>query len=261
MLPRGVGHTGTNAWATLVSLIPMITAKSWAIALFAVAALHAQPPSPEIVRAQLEYTGAHYTKYDYRIPMRDGVKLFTTVYAPKDTSQTYPILMQRTPYSVAPYGIDNYRPVVGPSDLYTKEGFIVVYQDVRGRYRPEGPSIDLPPHKTHFEGPKDVDESTDTYDTIDWLVKNIPNNNGKAGIWGISYPGFYAAFSLIDSHPALKAVSPQAPMGDVGNGDDSYHNGAFFLPPNFRFYPRFKPPTADPPRPEQFVRCDYGTPY
>ncbi len=238
----------------------MITAKSWAIALFAVAALHAQPPSPEIVRAQLEYTRAHYTKYDYRIPMRDGVKLFTTVYAPKDTSQTYPILMQRTPYSVAPYGIDNYRPVVGPSDLYTKEGFIVVYQDVRGRYLSEGSFIDVPPHKTHFEGPKDVDESTDTYDTIDWLVKNIPNNNGKAGIWGISYPGFYAAFSLIDSHPALKAVSPQAPMGDVGNGDDSYHNGAFFLAANFGFYTSFKPRAGDPARPEQFVRFDYGTP-
>ena len=191
--------------------------------------------------------------------MRDGIKLFTTVYAPKDTSQTYPILMQRTPYSVAPYGIDNYRPIVGPSELYTKEGFIVVYQDVRGRYLSEGTFIDVPPHKTKFEGPKDSDESTDTYDTVDWLVKNIPNNNGKVGIWGISYPGFYAAFSLMDSHPALKAVSPQAPMGDVGNGDDAYHNGAFHLAANFGFYSSFKPRIGDPARPEQFVRFDYGT--
>ena len=105
----------------------------------------------------------------------------------------------------------------------------------------EGTFVDIPPHKTHFSGPKDFDESTDTYDTIDWLVKNVPNNNGKVGIWGISYPGFYAAFSLINSHPALKAVSPQAPMGDVGNGDDAYHNGAFYLAANFGFYTSFKP--------------------
>ena len=198
-------------------------------------------PSQEIIRKQLEYTRAHYTKYDYRIPMRDGVKLFTSVYAPKDRSQSYPILMERTPYSVSPYGVDNYRPVPGPSEAFTKEGFIFVYQDVRGRYLSEGQFIDVPVHKTRLAGPNDTDESTDTYDTIEWLVKNVPNNNGKVGIWGISYPGFYAAFSLIHSHPALKAVSPQAPMGDVGNGDDAYHNGAFFLAANFGFYSSFKP--------------------
>jgi len=221
--------------------------------------LLAQPPNPDLRKQQLEYTRAHYTKYDYRIPMRDGVKLFTSVYVPKDTSQSYPILMERTPYSVGPYGVDNYRPVVGPSELFTKEGFIFVYQDVRGRYLSEGTFVDVPPHKTRFEGPKDTDDSTDTYDTIDWLVKNIPNNNGKAGIWGISYPGFYAAFSLIDSHPALKAVSPQAPMGDVGNGDDSYHNGAFFLAANFGFYTSFKPRAGDPQRPVQLMPFDFGT--
>jgi hypothetical protein len=96
--------------------------------------------------------------------------------------------------------------------------------------------VDVRPHKTHYDGPKDTDESTDTYDTVDWLVKNIPNNNGRVGMWGISYPGFFAAHGLMDSHPALKAVSPQAPMGDVGNGDDGYHNGAFHLAANFRFY-------------------------
>jgi len=194
--------------------------------------LRAQAPTPspeEIARKQLEYTRAHYTKYDYRIPMRDGIKLFTSVYVPKDDTKKYPILMQRTPYSVAPYGINNYPTRLGPSDLFTKEGFIFVYQDVRGRYLSEGTFVDVAVHKTHLAGPTDPDESTDTYDTIDWLLKNIPGNNGRAGMWGISYPGFYAAYGLINSHPALKAVSPQAPMGDVGNGDDAYHNGAFYL--------------------------------
>jgi len=221
-------------------------------------ALLAQPSSDQR-KQQLEYTRAHYTKFDYRIPMRDGVKLFTSVYAPKDTSQPYPMLMQRTPYSVAPYGIDNYRPAPGPSEVFTKEGFIFVYQDVRGRYLSEGTFIDVPPHKTHLSGPHDTDDSTDTYDTIDWLVKNVPNNNGKVGIWGISYPGFYAAFSLIDSHPALKAVSPQAPMGDVGNGDDAFHNGAFYLAANFGFYTSFKPRGDEPERPKGSVPFEFGT--
>ncbi|MCU1261897.1 MAG: cocE 2, partial [Bryobacterales bacterium] len=187
----------------------------------------------DAARKQLEYTRAHYTKFDYRIPMRDGVKLFTSVYAPKDTTQKWPMLMQRTPYSVAPYGIDNYRAILGPSELFTKETFIFVYQDVRGRYLSEGKFVDVPTR----EDP----ERTDTYDTIDWLVKNVPNNNGRVGQWGISYPGFYTAYGMIDAHPALKAASPQAPMGDVGNGDDSYHNGAFFLAANFGFYTMFKP--------------------
>jgi hypothetical protein len=219
--------------------------------------LPAQSSPADAVRQQLEYARSHYTKFDYRIPMRDGVKLYTSVYVPKDTSHSYPILMQRTPYSVAPYGIDNYRPVLGPSELFTREGFIFVYQDVRGRYLSEGAFIDVPVHNTHLSG-KETDESTDTYDTIDWLVKNIPNNNGKAGIWGISYPGFYAAFSLIGSHPALAAVSPQAPMGDVGNGDDAYHNGAFYLAANFGFYTSFKP-RQEPERPRRGAPFDFGT--
>jgi putative CocE/NonD family hydrolase len=214
----------------------------------------------EAERIQAGYTRAHYTKYDYRIPMRDGVKLFTSVYVPKDASQSYPILMLRTPYSIRPYGIDNYPSVLGPSELFTKEGFIFVYQDVRGRYLSEGAFVDVPPHKTRFSGPRDADESTDTYDTVEWLVKNVPNNNGKVGIWGISYPGFFAAFALMDSHPALKAVSPQAPMGDVGNGDDGYHNGAFHLAANFSFYSSFKPRPGDPERPGQRLPFEYGTP-
>ena len=210
-------------------------------------------------KKQLDYTRSHYTKYEYRITMRDGKKLFTVVYAPKDLSHPYPILMERTPYSVGPYGIDNYRSMVGPSELAEKEGFIFVYQDVRGRYMSEGTFIDVPVHKTTFTGPTDTDESTDTYDTIDWLVKNVPNNNGRVGIWGISYPGFYAAFSLMNAHPALKAVSPQAPMGDVGNGDDAYHNGAFYLAANFGFYAFFKPRGPEPHVPQESSRFDFGT--
>jgi putative CocE/NonD family hydrolase len=210
--------------------------------------------------ASAEYTRAHYTKHDYRIPMRDGTKLFTTMYVPKDAAKPYPILMMRTPYSVGPYGIDNYRATLGPSEAYGKEGFIFVYQDARGRYLSEGTFVDVPFHKSKLDGPKDFDESTDSYDTIDWLVKHVHNNNGRVGIYGISYPGFYAAFSLINSHPALKAVSPQAPMGDVGNGDDAYHNGAFFLAANFGFYTGFKPRGPKPERPRQRERFDFGTP-
>jgi len=229
------------------------------ILLFLTAPLWGQP-SAKLIQEQLEYTRAHYTKYDYRIPMRDGVKLFTTVYVPKDETRQFPILMQRTPYSVAPYGIDNYRSSLGPSDLFTKEGFIFAYQDVRGRNLSEGEFIDVPPHKTRFSGPKDTDESTDTYDTIDWLIQHVPNNNGKAGQWGISYPGFYTALGLINAHPALKASSPQAPMGDVGNGDDAYHNGAFYLSANFGFYSSFKPRQPEPERPRRSLPFDFGTP-
>jgi putative CocE/NonD family hydrolase len=219
----------------------------------------AQAPLSADAKKQLDYTRSHYTKYEFRIPMRDGVKLFTAVYVPKDLSQPYPIIMQRTPYSVGPYGIDNYRPMVGPSELAEKEGFIFAYQDVRGRYLSEGTFIDVPPHKTALSGPKDTDESTDTYDTVDWLVKNVPNNNGRVGMWGISYPGFFAAYSLMNAHPALKAVSPQAPMGDVGNGDDAYHNGAFHLAANFGFYVSFKPRGEQPERPQPSPNFDYGT--
>lgn len=228
--------------------------------LIAAPVLLGQPPSQETVKKQLEYTRAHYTKYEYKIPMRDGVTLFTIVYAPKDDSQQYPILMQRTPYSVGPYGIDNYRPVVGPSELFTKEAMIFAYQDVRGRYMSQGTFVDVRPHKTRLQNATDFDDSTDAYDTIDWLVKHVPNNNGRVGIWGISYPGFFAAHSLMNAHPALKAVSPQAPMGDVGNGDDAYHNGAFHLAANFGFYTSFKPRRGDPARPEPFNRFDYNTP-
>src|SRR6202166_721343 len=217
-------------------------------------------PSQEAIRKQLEYTRSHYTKYDFHIPMRDGVKLFTSVYAPKDQSTTYPILMRRTPYSVGPYGADNYPNVVGPSEAAEKEAFIFAYQDVRGRYLSEGTFSDIPAHKTKFSSEHDTDDSTDTYDTIEWLIKHVPNHNGRVGAWGISYDGYFAPYTLMNPHPALKAVSPQAPMGDVGNGDDAYHNGAFHLAGNFGFYVSFKPRGVEPERPPQTVPFDFGTP-
>ena len=194
---------------------------------------------------------AHYRKLEVRIPMRDGVKLFTSIYVPRDTTQSWPIIMDRTPYGVAPYGPDAYRPALGPSPRFAQEGFIFVYQDARGRYYSEGAYTEMTPHKDH-KGPKDVDESTDSYDTIDWLVKNVPHNSGRVAIYGTSYPGFYTTASCIDPHPALKMCEPGAPMTDLWWGDDLFHNGAFMLGANFDFYlgygrtPRANPPGPDP---------------
>ncbi len=215
---------------------------------------------PDLASAQgVDYVKANYTKYEYRIPMRDGVKLFTSVYVPKDKAQTYPIVMQRTPYSVAPYGIDRYRDNLGPSPLFGKAGYIVAYQDVRGRYLSEGTFVDVRPQIPNKKGPKDIDESSDTFDTIDWLVKNVTGNNGKFGTWGISYPGFYAAASVIDAHPALKAASPQAPLVDWFLGDDVHHNGAFFLHQTFNFDAMFGIPRPEPTT-KNNPHFDHGTP-
>ena len=183
----------------------------------------------------------HYTKNEYRIPMRDGVTLFTAVYAPKDTTQSYPIMFIRTPYSIAPYG-EAFRANLGPSDLLAKERYIFVYQDVRGMFMSQGDFLDVRPYIKKKKSKNDIDESSDVYDTIEWLLKNIPRNNGNVGMWGISYPGFYAAMGLIDAHPALKAVSPQAPIGDWFIGDDFHHNGAFMLIDGFNFFTSFGKP-------------------
>jgi hypothetical protein len=201
----------------------------------------------------------HYTKYEYRIPMRDGVHLFTSVYVPKDTSHAYPFLINRTPYSVGPYGVDLYRTRLGPSPDFDKAGYIFVNQDVRGRYMSEGTFIEMRPHLDNKRSKQDVDDSSDLYDTIEWLLKNVPNNNGNAGIWGISYPGFFTSASIIDSHPALKAASPQAPMTDLFMGDDAYHGGAFMLAANFDFYSSFKPQENPQLPPKTRVPFDFGT--
>jgi len=218
-----------------------------------------QPPTPP----PDDFTRSHYTKYDFRIPMRDGKHLFTSVYVPKSTSFTdhgpYPFLMDRTPYSVAPYGEDKYPAHLGPSEEFEKAGYIFVYQDVRGRYMSEGEFVEMHPHIDNKKSPSDVDDASDTSDTIDFLLKNVPNNNGKVGIWGISYPGFYTSASIIDSHPALVAASPQAPMTDLFLGDDAYHGGAFMLSANFGFYAFFRP-LANPTTPPKSVPFDFGTP-
>jgi putative CocE/NonD family hydrolase len=201
----------------------------------------------------------HYTKYEYRIPMRDGAHLFTSVYVPKDTSRRYPFLIDRTPYSVGPYGVDQYRTQLGPSSDFDKAGYIFVFQDVRGRYMSEGTFIEMRPHIDNKKSNKDVDDASDLYDTIEWLLKNVPNNNGNAGIWGISYPGFFTSASIIDSHPALKAASPQAPMTNLFMGDDAYHGGAFMLAANFGFYAFFKPQENPQLPPKTPVTFDYAT--
>lgn len=204
------------------------------------------------------YLRENYTKYEYKIPMRDGVKLLTAVYAPKDNKTLYPILLTRTPYSVGPYGEDRYADG-GPTFQYAKEKFIFVLQDVRGRYGSEGEFVHMRPQKDAKAGAADIDESTDTYDTIDWLVKNIARNNGKVGMMGISYPGFYTAAGMIDSHPALVCASPQAPIGDWFVGDDFHHNGTFYLPHAFRFLATFGQKLDEPMR-ERTKPFDFKTP-
>jgi len=174
------------------------------------------------------YVSENYTKKEVRIKMRDGASLFTSIYSPKDTSKKYPILMQRTPYDCAPYGEDKFKKSIGPSETMMKEGYIVVYQDVRGRYMSDGLYDNMRAFIPNKKNKNEVDEASDTYDTIDWLIKNVANNNGNVGTWGISYPGFYASYSLLSNHPALKAVSPQASISDFFF-DDFHHNGAYLL--------------------------------
>jgi putative CocE/NonD family hydrolase len=213
---------------------------------------------PRAVAQGVEDIKARYTKYEYRIPMRDGKNLFTSVYVPKDASQTYPILLMRTPYSVAPYSVDAYPEALRPGPLFAKAGYIFAYQDVRGRWMSEGEFVHMRPHNVAKKN-GDIDESTDTYDTIEYLLKKVPGHNGKVGQWGISYPGFYTAAGMIDAHPALKAVSPQAPVTDWFVGDDWHHNGALFLPHMFNFMSRFERPRPEPTKKFE-AKFDHGTP-
>ena len=173
------------------------------------------------------YAKDNYTKKEVMIEMRDGIKLHTTIYSPKDTSKTYPMLMMRTPYSCRPYGENEFKSKIGPNKYLMEEGNIMIYQDVRGRWNSEGVYDNMRAYIPNKTG-NQVDEASDTFDTIEWLVNNVENNNGNIGTYGISYPGFYATYSLLDSHPALKAVSPQACIGDFFF-DDFIHNGAFLL--------------------------------
>ena len=208
--------------------------------------LHAQQPATDAPKE--DYVRAHYTKYEFRIPMRDGKRLFTAVYVPKDAARRA-VSVHDGSHALQRCALRR-RPVSrasGPSEEFEKSGYIFVYQDVRGRWMSEGEFVEMRPHIDEKKSPQDVDDASDTYDTIEFLLKNVPNNNGKVGIWGISYPGFYTSASIIDSHPALVAASPQAPMTDLFLGDDAYHGGAFMLSANFGFYVFFQPAdkTAD----------------
>ncbi|MBS0214629.1 MAG: CocE/NonD family hydrolase [Proteobacteria bacterium] len=247
--------TSLLAAALIAASATTVTAQSTAPALAAKSQAAQMADMMAEMKARGEYVKAHYDKQEYDVAMRDGVKLHTVVYSPKDAGpgKTYPMLMQRTPYSSGPYG-DKYKSTLGQTADYEKDGFIFVFQDVRGRFMSEGEYVNMRP-----VGGK-VDETTDTWDTVDWLVKNVRGNNGKVGQWGISYPGFYTAIGAINTHPALVAVSPQAPIGNWFLGDDMHRNGAFVLNMAYGFfnggfgYPHPKP------TPEQPKGVDFGTP-
>jgi len=189
----------------------------------------AAPNSPEGFKQK-------YTKQEVYITMRDGVRLFTSVYTPKNSSVKHPILLNRTPYNIEPGGPDNFNFFMQLYSRYTQDDYIMIFQDVRGKYMSEGQFEDIRPVIPVKKGNNDIDETTDTWDTVDWLVKNVENNNGKVGIFGISYPGFYSTMGIINAHPAVMAVSPQAPVTAWFIGDDFHHNGAFFLQDCFNFY-------------------------
>jgi putative CocE/NonD family hydrolase len=202
----------------------------------------------------------HYEKIEYMIPMRDGKKLYTAVYVPKDFVGSHPILLERTPYSAGPYGPTAYRGGFRGSRKLVEAGYIFAYQDVRGKYLSEGDFVNVRPQLK--PGQTGTDESTDTYDTVDFLVKRVPANNGAVGMWGISYPGFYTGVGAINTHPNLKAVSPQAPVSNWFVGDDFHHNGALFLQDGFDFLSGFgqaRPvPTATPAGPPPINRGEGG---
>jgi putative CocE/NonD family hydrolase len=215
-----------------------------------------QASAQEIDRKWLE---ENYTKFEFKVPMRDGIRLHTSVYTPKDDSQTYPVLLLRTPYGVRPYGSSAYPNPSGSFSVLARDKFIFAYQDVRGRNGSEGQFVHVRPFNPDRRGPQDIDESTDTWDTIDWLVKNVPGGNGRVGMYGISYPGFYTSMGMIGSHPALKAASPQAPIADWFIGDDFHHHGAVFLPHAFNFLAGFGQKLEEPTR-ENPKGFDHRTP-
>jgi putative CocE/NonD family hydrolase len=195
---------------------------------------------------------SNYYKIERMVPMRDGIRLFTSFYIPKDSAEQHAFLMTRTPYSCAPYGENKFFTLWKSYRMaYLKEKYIIVTQDVRGRYMSEGVFADVRPFNKNKKTKKEIDEASDTYDAIDWMLKNIPGNNGKVGVLGTSYPGFYATEASLSGHPALMAVSPQAPVTDWFIGDDFHHNGAFFALDGFSFYSSFGKPRPVPTK-------DYG---
>ncbi len=197
----------------------------------------------------------NYDKNEYKIEMRDGVELFTIVYSPKEHSVPYPILMQRTPYSIKPYG-EQMRRTLSANQLLQEDKYIFVFQDVRGRYMSGGEFEDMRPVRSEYKSTKDIDETTDTWDTVEWLIHNIKNNNGKVGMYGVSYPGFYTTMGTINAHPAMVCTSPQAPISDWFLWDDMHHNGAFTLPLSFNFFQSFGKDRPEPTT-SRAARLDY----
>lgn len=235
MKARLAGIRGTS-WILFVSL--MMT--TWAPG-------QAQPAKPEGGIEGDSLLCDRYRKCEYQIPMRDGVKLFTTAYIPKDSTTTAPIMLTRTPYGVGPYGPDKFISSLGNQRLkYASAGYILVYQDVRGTHMSEGTFVNVRPYIPDKKSLKDIDETSDTYDTVEWLIRNLCHNNGRVGVSGVSYPGFYSSMAAIDAHPAIKAVSPQAPVSRWMGGDDFFHNGALLLPHAFNFFATFGKPRSGP---------------
>jgi putative CocE/NonD family hydrolase len=231
--------------------------------LFSIVLLFSLNAKSQVINQDSAWFRENYYKIEKAIPMRDGVKLFTSIYVPKDSTEKHPILIERTPYSAAPYGPDRYRDFwSGYERYFLREGYILVIQDVRGRWMSEGKFVDVRPF-IRDKKPGDFDESTDAYDCIDWLVNHVAGNNGKVGVYGTSYPGFYAGMAAASGHPALKAVSPQAPVTDWFVGDDFHHNGAFFYMDAFDFYvaggfgrPHPRPVSVESPMPDMYQTKD-----
>lgn len=208
----------------------------------------------------LSYNLKNYNKKEYDIPMRDGVKLKTIVYIPVDKSRAYPFLMRRTCYGNNPYGEREYKFYLGSYLGFAEKGYIFVYQDVRGKYMSGGEFVDTRPFNP-VKKLTDIDESTDAYDTIEWLLKNIPNNNGKVGMFGLSYPAFYSVMGVLSQHPAITAVTLQASPSDIFIGDDFHRNGAFYLLESVNFFrtngvPRPLPTKDNPPSLLEYTSTD-----
>ncbi len=228
------------------------------VALVILTAVASAAPGAQAV--DTTWLRAHYRKVEARIPMRDGVRLFTSVYVPRDTvGQSYPILLTRTPFGAGPYGDSTYRRALGPSGnpRYARDGYIFVVQDVRGSWLSEGQLTMMTPHRPR-KGAADVDESTDASDTIAWLLAHVAPNNSRVAIYGTSWPGFYATASCIDAPRAVVACSPQAPVTDIWLGDDSFHNGALMLAANFGGLSGLGRPRSAAPGPEIFRAQDLG---
>jgi putative CocE/NonD family hydrolase len=218
----GIRYAGrVNAAGTEILGVWEQGGRKWALN-FGRTPIAAPPFSPEDIRRK-------YSKRETYIAMRDGVKLFTSIYAPKNDATPRPILLLRTTYNIEPGGPDKISRLVQEYRRFLAGNYVLAFQDVRGRFMSQGVFEHVRPFKPRKRNRRDSDESTDAWDTVDWLVRNVRNNNGRVGVHGISYPGFFSTMALIGAHPAVKAVSPQAPIADWFLGDDAHHNGALCL--------------------------------